>query len=286
MSSPPKKQIKSPTSPPKEAATEHSNADGQKLIDLWNSPLKLKEQQEQPASDSSPAVSDSVPHLLPDEEARRMLTIQELLFQDRLLMKDREWDEKFKQFEKEFKQLQSQNQALKDAQQEMRQVVIEYEKTMSQVIADTDKDKQALATSLTQVKKERDQALEDLQNVETAFGDLHRRYEKTKVAVEGFRKNEEILTNCVAEYQSKVKKQADLYEILKARAEERLESAGAEIDNVRKTSEAEIAALRAQLKKAEMKIESLENSLEQKTKENVELTNICDELIARVGKSS
>lgn len=59
---------------------------------------------------------------------------------------------------------------------------------MSQVIADTDKDKQALSATLTQVTKERDQALEDLQHVESAFADLYRRYEKTKTAVEGFKK--------------------------------------------------------------------------------------------------
>ena len=36
--------------------------------------------------------------------------------------------------------------------------------------------------------KERDQALEDLQSVETAFSDLHQRYERVKGVVEGFKK--------------------------------------------------------------------------------------------------
>ena len=36
-------------------------------------------------------------------------------------------------------------------------------------------------------------------------------------------------------------------------------------------------------RKAEMKISSLERTVEQKTKENEELTKICDELIAKVG---
>ena len=36
-------------------------------------------------------------------------------------------------------------------------------------------------------------------------------------------------------------------------------------------------------RKAEMKIASLERTVEQKTKENEELTKICDELIAKVG---
>ena len=38
------------------------------------------------------------------------------------------------------------------------------------------------------VVKERDQALEDLQSVETAFSDLHQRYERVKGVVEGFKK--------------------------------------------------------------------------------------------------
>ncbi len=42
--------------------------------------------------------------------------------------------------------------------------------------------------SVTELVRERDQALEDLQSVETAFSDLHRRYEKTKLVVEGFKR--------------------------------------------------------------------------------------------------
>jgi len=48
------------------------------------------------------------------------------------------------------------------------------------------------------VIKERDQALEDIRSVETAFADLHRRYEKTKQTVEGFKKVEPLYcSGCV-----------------------------------------------------------------------------------------
>jgi hypothetical protein len=42
------------------------------------------------------------------------------------------------------------------------------------------------------------QAIDDLQGVEMAFSDLHRRYEKTKSVVEGFKKVMivELSTNC------------------------------------------------------------------------------------------
>ena len=73
------------------------------------------------------------------------------------------------------------------------------------------------------------------------------------------------------------------YELLKSHAEETLEKANREIENMAKSQDAEMARLSAMLKKAEMKVTSLERCVEQKTKENEELTAICDELIAKVG---
>ena len=49
-------------------------------------------------------------------------------------------------------------------------------------------EKETSKDSVSDVIKERDQAVEDLQSVETAFSDLHRRYEKVKTTVEGFKK--------------------------------------------------------------------------------------------------
>ena len=57
------------------------------------------------------------------------------------------------------------------------------------------------------------------------------------------------------------------------------------IKNVKKFQDSEIARLTAILKKTEAKTSSLERSIDQKIKENEELTAICDELIAKVGNS-
>lgn len=59
--------------------------------------------------------------------------------------------------------------------------------------------------------------------------------------------------------------------------------ASQEIDAVRKSSQAEIIKLQAMLKKSEIQISSLQESLTQKTKNCEELTSICDELINKVG---
>ncbi|NXL06039.1 TACC3 protein, partial [Mesembrinibis cayennensis] len=60
--------------------------------------------------------------------------------------------------------------------------------------------------------------------------------------------------------------------------------ANEEIAQVRSKAKSEIAALQASLRKEQMRIQSLERSLEQKTKENDELTKICDDLILKMEK--
>ncbi|XP_067126550.1 transforming acidic coiled-coil-containing protein 1-like [Centruroides vittatus] len=131
---------------------------------------------------------------------------------------------------------------------------------------------------------ERDQAIEDLRSVENAFSDLHRRYEKSKTMIEEFKENENRLKQQITEGTEKLAQQKEMYKLLKKRSEERIEEANAEIINIEKSKETEIAVLKAQLRKAEMKANSLEKSLEQKIRENTELSSICEDLIAKVSK--
>ena len=79
---------------------------------------------------------------------------------------------------------------------------------------------------------EKNQAVEDLQNVEAAFADVHRKYERTKDVVEGFKKNEEQLKAYIEEYKNKLSRQDQKYQLLKEHAEEKLEEANKEIDNI------------------------------------------------------
>ena len=65
-----------------------------------------------------------------------------------------------------------------------------------------------------------------------------------------------------------------------------LSSANEQIASVRKASMSENARLQAGFRKAELTIQCLERTVEQKTKENEELTAICDELINKVGAES
>ena len=60
--------------------------------------------------------------------------------------------------------------------------------------------------------------------------------------------------------------------------------ANEKLTSLQRSREAEVAKLQAMVRKAEMKISALERAVEEKARENQELTQICDDLIARVGK--
>ncbi|KAM3863041.1 transforming acidic coiled-coil-containing protein 2 [Diretmus argenteus] len=168
---------------------------------------------------------------------------------------------------------------------EMRRIVAEYEKTIAQMIEDEQKEKSLSHHTIQQLIIEKDQALSDLNSVEKSLADLFRRYEKMKDVLEGFRKNEEVLKKCAQEYLSRVRKEEQRYQALKIHAEEKLDKANADIAHVRVKAKQEQAAYQASLRKEQMKVDSLERTLEQKNKEIEELTKICDELIAKMGRS-
>ncbi|XP_051837541.1 transforming acidic coiled-coil-containing protein 2 isoform X7 [Antechinus flavipes] len=168
---------------------------------------------------------------------------------------------------------------------EMRKIVAEYEKTIAQMIEDEQREKSVSHHTVQQLIVEKEQALADLNSVEKSLADLFRRYEKMKEVLEGFRKNEEVLKKCAQEYLSRVKKEEQRYQALKVHAEEKLDRANAEIAQVRGKAQQEQAAYQASLRKEQLKVDALERTLEQKNKEIEELTKICDELIAKMGKS-
>lgn len=167
---------------------------------------------------------------------------------------------------------------------EMRKIVTEYEKTIAQMIEDEQRGKMTSQKALHNMTMERDVALADLNSVERSLSDVFRRYENMKSTLEGFKKNEEVLKKCAQEYLARVKQEEQRYQTLKVHAEEKLDKANEEIAQVRTKLSSENVALTASLRKEQMRVESLEQALQQKNQEIEELTKICDELIAKMGK--
>ncbi|GFT53568.1 transforming acidic coiled-coil-containing protein 1 [Nephila pilipes] len=223
--------------------------------------------------------------LFTEEEFTQALKMQELLFHEKQLKREKERGDQVKVVEKEKQVLKNQIVALSKSYRASRGVLEELLNIFSLWLTAKEQERVEMTSNNQKAMKERDQALEDLQNVESAFADLHRRYENCKSVLEGYKQNEERIKQQVAEMQVKLKQQEQMYEMLRARIQDKLDSANAEIESAKKSGDAEVTVLRAQLKKAEMRLSSLEKDLEQKNRENTELSSICDDLIAKVGKT-
>ncbi|KAM4032064.1 transforming acidic coiled-coil-containing protein 2 isoform 2-T3 [Anomaloglossus baeobatrachus] len=204
----------------------------------------------------------------PDLDAALQLAREEIVAKERETM---EWKKKYDESRCEVV--------------EMRKIVAEYEQTIAQMIEDEQREKSVSNHTMQQLILEKEQALADLNSVEKSLADLFRRYEKMKDVLEGFRKNEDVLKKCAQEYLARVKKEEQRYHALKIHAEEKLDRANSEIAQVRGKSQQEQAAYQASLRKEQLRVDALERTLEQKNKEIEELTKICDELIAKMGKS-
>merc|ERR1711983_401594 len=180
---------------------------------------------------------------------------QRIAFEENMAKKEsqmKELDRVSRSLSDELKALQSEVRVKRESEEQMKQVLKEYEKTISELIAEKEREKATYEEDKLKLCAERDQATEDLKNTEAAFADVHRKYERTKSVVEGFRQNEEELKRYIEEYQIKAKKQEEKYDRLKSHAEDTLDRANREIENLSKS-------------------------------QNEEITAICDELIAKVG---
>ncbi|XP_039993176.1 transforming acidic coiled-coil-containing protein 3 [Xiphias gladius] len=184
--------------------------------------------------------------------------------------KEEQWSTKYKK--------------LLDDGQEMRKIIAEFELMIAKMMADQEEEREQAQTKLDKALLEKEQAYSDLNAMERSFSELFKRLEKYKDVIEGYKKNEETLKACAQDYLARIKKEEQRYQTLKAHAEEKIGQANEEIAEVRSKYKAEVSALQAQLRREQLKVQSLEKSLDQKEKEAEELTKLCDELITKVQK--
>ncbi|XP_024285992.2 transforming acidic coiled-coil-containing protein 3 isoform X2 [Oncorhynchus tshawytscha] len=178
----------------------------------------------------------------------------------------------------------SKHDTLSQDNHEMGKIMSAFEATIAQILADKQRETEKAQADITKVLQEKEQLSEDLNAMERSFSDLFKRLDKYKEVIEGYIKNEEMLKKCAQDYLARIKEEEQRYQTLKAHAEQKISLANGEIAEVRSKLKSEVAALQAQLRREQLKAQSLEKSLDQKVKETEELTNLCDELIAKVQK--
>jgi len=215
------------------------------------------------------------------------IKLKEFEFQENLLKKDAILSEMMRTVESlevERDHLTIEINARRESEDQLKQIICEYDKTINDLIANKELEKSNYGREKSVLENEKNQVMQDLQAVESAFADLHKKYERTKATIEGFKQNEDTLKKYLEDCTNKLHSQEERYERLKVNAEQTLEKANKEIDNASRSQEAEIARLTAMLKRSEMKSNQLERTVEQAMKDKHELTQVCDDLIAQVGR--
>ncbi|KAH9496870.1 hypothetical protein Btru_010043 [Bulinus truncatus] len=217
-------------------------------------------------------------------------------FQDLMLKKDREFQEKLKQQEdlsneektkakEAYDVLRKKNKSLQGKLKSFDEVMKQYEGIIAQITTENEKtlkDQEKQAIELVELQKSNSQILEDNKALEKSFADLYHRYEKLKETLEKAAENEKILKKAVETAQEKYKSVKEASKKIKTMAEEKLAEAEEKVEKLSSSSKAEITRLEAIVKKNNAQIQTLESILERKTQENKELTEVCDSLISKV----
>lgn len=190
-------------------------------------------------------------------------------------------DERDNSLQKENKLLQQINDKIMSNKQ-MSIVMEEYEKTISSLIEEQQRERILNQETLERVTSERDQALNHLSSMESSFNDLLSKYEKCKSVILETKDREKIYEQKMSEYQAAVKKYEELYGNLKQMTTDALNKANETLDNLKKSYNIEATKLNATVKKHEITIASLQESLVQKTRDNEELMRLYDQLISEV----
>ncbi|XP_013135702.1 PREDICTED: uncharacterized protein LOC106101126 isoform X1 [Papilio polytes] len=164
----------------------------------------------------------------------------------------------------------------------MAVVVEEYERTIASLTAEIEQDKKAHAEERMKLINERNEQNAHLASMTMSFNDLHSKYEKNKQIILNCKDNEEKYKRSIKEFDENVLKIQNNYELLKQHATSNLNNKNDEFEKLNKTHEAEVLKYGAMIKRKEMDISSLKETLAQKIKANEELTAICDELLNKV----
>ncbi|GFT44362.1 transforming acidic coiled-coil-containing protein 3 [Nephila pilipes] len=222
--------------------------------------------------DSKTPIASS-PKLYTEDDFQQKLKILELTTQEVYLKKQREMES---QIIKHDNILKIQKVAIEELLGILTENFYEFKMAQGKV--------ELYETENKKLKEDLKTSAEDLQSVENTFADFHKRYEQCKGMLKTYKENEEHLKQVISDFQTKVKEHEQMYSMLQERSEEMLEKASSEVVSVKRAGEAQMTVLKAQLKKAEMKISSLESDIKQIKIENSQLGGICDDLMAKVSR--
>ena len=215
-----------------------------------------------------------------DKNARRLQRQAELLEKDKIMAEKKALlDAKLLELH-ELQRL-SERQAQKN--DGLREVLVEYDRTISEQIEDKGRLVNRHEAELEGVRAANAQANDDLSQAEAALQNVRNKYERLTTVIKDLKKSEDKMKADVDAMEAKRVNRVDRFEKLRSEAELLLSEKSSELDRVKGEGGKRVATLQVLLRRAELKITNLEGDFNQKTTENQELCKIADELISKTG---
>lgn len=226
----------------------------------------------QPDVMPAPALPKSEMLNLNSPQLHDALKKQELHFQDLLLKRDLAENATQEQNAK----LKQQVVGLQAALQKSNKVLEMYSATMVRLAAEKESQRDDLTLGVKMLTSERDEAREEVANIEAMFADLHRKYEKSKTMMQENRRQADAVSNSYRTALEENNRERQRYDLLQQHAEDTLQQLREDVEVAGKTQETEMLRMSAKLQLSENRATKLE-------RENQEVTAICDELIQKMG---
>lgn len=224
-----------------------------------------------------------------EEELQQALKLKELTLQETFLKQQHDLEIARSQKQLELESKVEEQEKIINTMQKSYHCVLEEFFGVFVTLSDKEKtscDKIEMAEKeISKLKEDLKISVEDLQNVEGTFSDFLKRYEQSKNMLKVFTQNEDKLKQQLDEMKLQLNEKEEMYKALQSRTEEMLDKANTEVANAKKAGDGQVAVLKAQLKKAELKISSLESDVKHVKIENGKLSSICDELMAKVSET-
>lgn len=224
------------------------------------------------------------PKLYTEEEFQQTLKIQELTVQDTFLKRQHDLEQKLHETEAKLENTVGQMKQQNTLCSSFSEVLKELCDTAFFVSEEKKKMQDSYEKEINKLKEDLKTSNDDLQSVESTFSDFHKRYEQCKGMLKVYTQNEDNLKQQLENLNIKLQEKEEMYKALQSRTEEMVDKANTEVANAKKSGEAQIAVLKAQLKKAELKISSLESDVKHIKGENCQLSTVIDELMAKVSE--
>jgi len=207
--------------------------------------------------------------------------------------REMDWKKKYEELESKIKEEVAMRELIEQDYREkidclrkdnldVKQVLSQYERTIVELTESTHRDNKSNEDTLAETIRAKEQLQEDLNSAEQTLFDTLKRVEKLKQAIETYKQNEDRLKENNAELHNKLQKSEERYDKLKEHATKKIDDANLLISKERKQKEVDLAGLQAALKKAQNKANNLELEIQQKSVENQQLAQICDDLIKKV----